>query len=118
MLLDLQDFHGWDLGAAWENLALGIRHYGQFERCAIVGDRGWQRWMIALAKPFFRVEYFDRSQEEEAWRWIRQPVTQMQPGLLEQASAMVRQHPVLTLGLAAGLAVFFISRAAAARKAF
>ena len=29
--------------------------------------------MTLLAKPFFRVEFFDRAQRDEARRWLEQP---------------------------------------------
>ncbi len=67
-----EDFHGWDLHAAWDDFKFGVRHYSDFERIAIVGDRRWEKWMATLCKPFTRAEvkYFDHSEVEEAWKWL------------------------------------------------
>ena len=61
LFVQFEDFHGWDLHAAWEDFKFGISHYSDFERIAIVGDRQWERWMAALCKPFTaaKVKYFE-----------------------------------------------------------
>jgi hypothetical protein len=111
VMLDLNDFHGWDLRAAWDDLKLGLQHAGRFDRCAILGDRPWEEWMIKLAKPFFRVQYFDRSQREAAWRWLMQPVVHADEGSsLDAVSNFVRRHPVMSLAIATGLAAIVVSQ--------
>ncbi len=55
VLMDLQDFHGWDFGAAWADFTFGLKHLGQLERCAVVGDKRWEEWLTDLGKPFFQV---------------------------------------------------------------
>ena len=74
LFVEFEDFHGWDLHAAWDDFKFGISHQSDFERIALVGDRSWEKWMAALCKPFTRakVRYFDRSQVEEAWKWLRE----------------------------------------------
>jgi hypothetical protein len=73
MFVQFEDFHGWDLRAAWDDLKFGVRHYSDFERIAMVGDRRWEKWMAALCKPFTgaKVKYFDQSEVAEAWRWLQ-----------------------------------------------
>jgi hypothetical protein len=67
--------------------------------------------MIKLAKPFFRVQYFDRSQREAAWRWLMQPVVHAdEDSSLDAVSNFVRRHPVMSLAIAAGLAVLVVSQ--------
>jgi hypothetical protein len=72
LLLELDDFHGWDLGAAWDDFKFGMKHIKDFKRVAIVGDKKWEEWMAKLAKPFMRAEvkYFDGSQLQDAWGWL------------------------------------------------
>ncbi len=72
LLLQFDDFHGWDLHAAWDDFRFGIRYYGDFDRIAMVGDRKWEQWMATLCKPFTKakVRYFDRSEVDAAWNWI------------------------------------------------
>jgi hypothetical protein len=35
ILLELDDFHGWELAARWEDLKFGLRHYRDLERLAL-----------------------------------------------------------------------------------
>jgi SpoIIAA-like len=117
VMLDLNDFKGWDLGAAWDDLKLGVQHYGQFDRCAILGDSEWERWMTRLAKPFFRVEYFDRRQREEAWRWLMQPVQHTNgPSFLDGVGAFLRRNPLLSLAITGGLVAFLVSQLSSSRR--
>ena len=72
LLVELMDFHGWTLGAAWEDTKFGIRHFSDFERLAVVGDKQWEKGMITFAKPFTAAElrYFDQSEKDMAEQWI------------------------------------------------
>ena len=74
VFVQFEDFHGWDLHAAWDDLQFGLRHYSDMERIAIVGDRKWEEWMTGLCKPFTKakVEYFDRSEAAAAWKWLEE----------------------------------------------
>jgi hypothetical protein len=74
LFVQFEDFHGWDVHAAWDDMKFGIRHYSDFERIAMVGEREWEKWMAALCKPFTgaKVRYFDCSQIEEAWLWLHE----------------------------------------------
>lgn len=79
-LFELEDCRGWTMRAAWDDLKFGLKHRGDFERCAVVGQKRWQKWMTNLSKPFFKVKYFDRSELEKAWQWVQEgaPSTAMQ----------------------------------------
>jgi SpoIIAA-like len=72
LLLELDDFHGWDLGAAWDDFKFGMKHSKDFKQVAIVGDKKWEEWMARLAKPFMKAEvkYFEGSQLQDAWEWL------------------------------------------------
>lgn len=74
LLAQFEDFHGWDLHAAWDDMKFGLKHYTDFDRIAMIGDRRWEEWMVRLCKPFTRaaVRYFDSSEAEAAWAWIRE----------------------------------------------
>jgi hypothetical protein len=69
-----EDFQGWDLHAAWDDLKFGVRHYSDFGRIAMVGDKQWEEWMARFCRPFTRatVKYFDACEEEAAWAWLRE----------------------------------------------
>jgi hypothetical protein len=74
LFIQLEDFHGWDLHAAWDDVKFSLEHYSDFERIAMVGDRKWEKWMASLCKPFTkaRVMFFDRSAVDAAWKWLQE----------------------------------------------
>ena len=74
LFAQFDDFHGWDLPAAWDDFKVGMKHYRDFERIAMVGDRKWEAWMARLCKPFTKasVRYFDASEIDEAWAWLHE----------------------------------------------
>lgn len=74
LFLELEEFHGWDAKAAWDDLKVGFEHADDFERLAIVGDQAWEHWIALLAKPFTRarVRYFDAKDRDAAWDWLKQ----------------------------------------------
>ena len=65
-------FEGWTLGAVWEDLKFGCKHFNHIERIAIVGDRKWEKAMAIVCKPFTRakVRYFEMTDLESASSWI------------------------------------------------
>ena len=64
----MHDFHGWTLGAVWEDVKFDLRHFSHIERLALVGDTKWEAGMAMFCKPFTtaKVRYFDESKAEEA----------------------------------------------------
>jgi SpoIIAA-like len=75
MLIEMEEFDGWDLHAGWDDFRFNIKHGHEIERCAMLGDKKWEEWLTKAALPFARgrVRYFDRSQADEAWEWLREP---------------------------------------------
>jgi hypothetical protein len=82
LFTQFDDFHGWDMHAAWDDAKFSLRHYRDFERIAMVGDRKWEAWMARLCKPFTRasVRYFDASEAEAAWTWLHEDMQPMAAG--------------------------------------
>lgn len=74
LFIELVDFQGWTAGAAWEDVKLGVRHFSNIERIAVVGETRFQKGMTALAKPFTaaKVRYFDVENQADAEDWIKQ----------------------------------------------
>jgi hypothetical protein len=74
LVAQFEAFEGWDLHAAWDDMKFGVRHYADFERIAMIGDRKWEQWMAKLCRPFTRasVRYFDAAQAEAAWAWAKE----------------------------------------------
>lgn len=73
LLVDLGEFEGWELQAAWDDFALGLRHIGDFERLALVGDRDWQGFAARISDVLMGcdVRSFKAREWDDAWVWIR-----------------------------------------------
>jgi hypothetical protein len=73
MLVHLDDFHGWTVGAVWQDTKFAARHFADIERLAIVGDSRWEEGMAVFCRPFTRakVRYFDVTERAAADAWIR-----------------------------------------------
>lgn len=72
VLFDLTDFHGWTVGALWEDTKFGVHHFGDIDRLAMVGDKKWQKGLATFCKPFTKatVKYFDQTDAVEAGKWL------------------------------------------------
>ncbi|MEO8165057.1 MAG: STAS/SEC14 domain-containing protein [Betaproteobacteria bacterium] len=81
MLVRMHDFHGWTLGAVWEDTKFGLHHFSHIERLAIVGETRWEAGMAVFCKPFTtaKVRYFDESKADEVATWIHEGIAQTTP---------------------------------------
>lgn len=72
ILLQTDDFHGWDGGALWEDIKFSVRHFNDIERLAVVGEKKWEKGMTIFCKPFTSatVRYFEQPQLDEARAWV------------------------------------------------
>ena len=72
LLFDMTGFHGWEAGAAWEDLKFGVKHFADIERLAMIGEKKWQQGMATFCKPFTKatVRYFDHADAAEARKWL------------------------------------------------
>jgi hypothetical protein len=72
LLFQMKDFHGWEMGALWEDVKFDVKHFKDIERLALVGDKKWEAGMAAFCKPFTtaKIKYFDVAQVEEAKSWL------------------------------------------------
>ena len=77
LLFEMHDFHGWTLGAFWEDVKFDLKHINHIERLAIVGEKRWQQGMSTFCKPFTtaRIRYFSQDQIEQATEWLGQELT-------------------------------------------
>lgn len=73
-LVKMVDFEGIELRALWDELKFDMRHCGDINRCAIVGDKTWEKWATNLSKPMFpaaTMKFFSPEQIDEAWFWVK-----------------------------------------------
>ena len=73
MVVRMHDFHGWTLGALWEDIKFDWKHFSDIEMLALIGERKWEASMATFCKPFTRakIRYFDAAQADEAFAWIQ-----------------------------------------------
>lgn len=74
ILFDMSDFHGWEAGAAWEELKFGFDHFSDIKRLAMVGETRWQEVMAFFAQLFTSAEvhYFELTQLPAARQWLNE----------------------------------------------
>lgn len=72
VMLRLEDFHGWEIGALWRELKFDLKHRGDFARIAVIGETRLEDWGARLSAPFFPAEmrFFPAAQEAEADAWL------------------------------------------------
>lgn len=74
ILFEMHDFHGWSVGALWEDLKFDFQHWKDIERLAIVGESKWEEGMSVFCKPFTaaKIKYFDHTKLDDAIEWLKE----------------------------------------------
>lgn len=72
LLVILEDFHGWEPEALWKDLRFDLKHYRDFVRIAVVGERAAEEWLTRISTLFTaaQIRYFDRERTDEAEAWL------------------------------------------------
>jgi len=75
LLFVMTGFHGWEAAALWDDIKFDIRHFGDIERLAMVGDKRWEKGMATFCRPFTtaKIRYFDAAQAGDAKAWLAEP---------------------------------------------
>jgi hypothetical protein len=73
VLCEMGDFSGADPSAVWQDMKFTPTYVKDLERFALVGDKRWHKVVTELSDKlgFADAEFFEVSQLEEAWDWIR-----------------------------------------------
>jgi len=73
LFLMTEEFHGWELGAAWDDAKFGVQHRNDSEKVAVVGGPRWVEWATKLGALIMsgEVKTFSSGQLEEAWDWVK-----------------------------------------------
>lgn len=77
VLLQMQDFHGWEGVALWDEVKFDLKHFGEIERLAMVGDKKWEQFLSAFSRPFTSadIRYFDSVELDQARAWLENGAT-------------------------------------------
>ena len=72
ILFVMHDFHGWDIGAVWEDIKFATKHCTDIDKIAMVGENTWEKWMAMICKPFTMssIKYFEAGDEAAARTWL------------------------------------------------
>lgn len=78
ILFEMHGFHGWAASGIWDDIKFDLKHFKDIERLAMVGEKSWEHGMAVFCRPFTtaKVQYFDRSQADEAVNWIHEGIAQ------------------------------------------
>lgn len=70
--LRLEDFHGWEIGALWQELEFDLKHRDDFGRIAVIGESALEDWGTTLSAPFTKaaMQFFPTNREAEADTWL------------------------------------------------
>ncbi|QVL34081.1 STAS/SEC14 domain-containing protein [Telmatocola sphagniphila] len=72
ILFDMSGFHGWELGALWQDIKFDIQHFSEIEKIAMVGETKWEMGMSLFCQPFTvaTIRYFDQANLKSAREWL------------------------------------------------
>ena len=78
LLMEMHDFHGWDLLGLWNEILFEVDHACDVERVAVIGDHAWEAFAAKLSGLLTgtSVRYFDRHDADSARGWIQSDDTE------------------------------------------
>ena len=74
LLLDLEAFEGEEKDALGSHRRFRHEHRKHITRMAVVGDKKWHEWMMAIVDLFYygrENRFFPADQRDAAWEWLR-----------------------------------------------
>jgi len=69
-LVDISEFDGWELRAAWDDFKIGLKHGFDFEKIAIYGQDKWVEYGINVTSWFMSGEVKEFDSIENALGWL------------------------------------------------
>ncbi|AVF74709.1 STAS/SEC14 domain-containing protein [Vibrio alginolyticus] len=70
VLVDISEFSGWELRAAWDDFQLGLKIGPKFEKVAIYGDKHWQELASKVGGWFISGEMQSFNEYDSAIKWL------------------------------------------------
>jgi len=74
LYIEMRDFDGWEVMAAWDDFQFGLQHENDFKRIAIIADKVLLHAAIGFVNLFSSIEmrFFDLTETEIAWDWLNE----------------------------------------------
>ena len=72
IMWEMNDFHGWDARAVWDDLRLGLKINKNVDKIAMLGDKKWEEWISKVLKHFAKgeIRYYKLDEEKNALAWL------------------------------------------------
>jgi len=69
LLVDMRNFKGWELLAAWDDMKFGVKHRNAFDKVAIVGNKKWEETSVAMMSHLMKgkIKFFKERDKALAW---------------------------------------------------
>ena len=71
VLVDISEFEGWELRAAWDDFKLGLKHGDSFAKIAVYGNNEWRALGIKVSEWFVSGEIKAFDDYESAIQWLQ-----------------------------------------------
>jgi len=69
-LVDMREFNGWELRAAWDDLKLGLKHGRAFTKIAMIGNKKWEEYAAKVGSWFIAGDIIYFEDKTEACNWL------------------------------------------------
>ncbi len=68
-LVDITEWEGWELRAAWDDFKLGLKHGNEFVKIAVYGNKNWHDIAAKVGSWFVsgEIRYFDSEKAAIIW---------------------------------------------------
>ena len=70
MLVDMTEFKGWKMRAAWDDMVFGLKHRGDFDKLAVVGKKKWEEVAIKMMQPLVKGKIKFFKNRSKAIKWL------------------------------------------------
>jgi hypothetical protein len=71
ILIDISQFQGWELSAAWDDFKLGIKYNLRFNKIALYGENDWIDSALKITNWFTNANIKHFKNELQALAWMQ-----------------------------------------------
>ena len=70
MLVDLRQFRGWELRAAWDDMMFGFKYKNVFNKIAVIGSKKYEEIAINMFVPLMKGKLKLFHNNKKALKWL------------------------------------------------